>query len=177
MSLFFAEQIWLVTHICLAVSGGPLGGGLLLNLTQLGERKARWGSAARAREEPRRVWRNPRQGSWIRAPFWSMGLLGTSWNPPGALLAASWGPPRPPKPLWSLAGAPKWLWGPPGALLGPPGASWAALGASWEPPGSLPGDVLASWCLPGASWGLLGGSGGLLGAFWGPAWGAPGTSL
>ena len=34
---------------------------VLLNLTQLGERKARGGSAARAREEPGKVWHAPRQ--------------------------------------------------------------------------------------------------------------------
>ena len=105
------------------VPKGLLEAGLLLNLTQLGERKARRGSAARAREEPRRVWRSPRQGSWIRAPFWSMGLLGPSWRPPG-------GVPGPPSPY--------------GASRGLPNGAGTLLVPSWGPPWGLPGLLVSS---------------------------------
>ena len=156
----------------LVVSRAP-GGGLLLSLTQLGERKARWGSAARAREEPRRVWRSPRQGSWIRAPFWSMGLLGPSWRPPGGLP----GPPGPygaSRGLPSGSGAllvPSWaLLGPPGRLWGPPGG---LLGTSWEPPWGLPGLLVSSWGLLGPPGRLWGPPGSVLGACLGSSWDLP----
>ena len=131
------------------------------------------------------MWRSPRQGSWIRAPFWSMGLLGPSWRPPGGVP----GPPSPygasrglPNssgallvPSWALLGASLGISWPPGGFLGPPGASRAALGPSWERSGSLLGPPGRLWGPPG---GLLGASWDFLGASWAPleaAWGPPGA--